>query len=214
MRLSGRPRLTSNLDLVIADIRQRDRDRYLSVLYAPAQLRPALFALHGLDLEFAAVVVGTTEPMIGQIRLAWWREAIEALDHGTVPAQPLLQVIAAQLLPRGIAGAELALLEDRWLDMIGTMDVPPSHVAGGGRLFALAARVLGGDPELGDKIGRAWVAGDAAGLPNIPASLRPLFGLVRLAERDADLARRGAETEARGSLGRQWTLLKAIAFGR
>lgn len=214
MRLSGRPRLTSNLDLVIADIRQRDRDRYLSVLYAPAKLRPALFALHGLDLELAAVVVGTIEPMIGQIRLAWWREAVEALDRGIVPAQPLLQVIAAELPPRGIAGSELARLEDRWLDMIGCIDVPPSHVAGGGWLFAMAARVLGGDPELGDRIGRAWVAGEATGLPQIPASLRPLFGLVRLAERDADRSRRGAETEARGSLGRQWALLKAIAFGR
>jgi phytoene synthase len=195
-------------------VRQRDRDRYLSVLYAAPDVRGALFALHGLDLELAAVVVGTTEPMIGQIRLAWWREAVEALDRGVVPAQPLLQLIADEVLPRGISGAELALIEARWLDMIDTADVPASHVGGGGQLFALAARLLGGDPALGDRLGRAWVVGDTVGLPAIPAALRPLFGLVQLAVRDAERARASAETEARGSLARQWVLLRAIAFGR
>jgi hypothetical protein len=78
----------------------------------------------------------------------------------------------------------------------------------------MAARVLGGDPDIGDRLGRAWVAGDATGLPRVPVALRPLFGLVRLAMRDADHARAGLATEARGNLARQWVLLKAIAFGR
>lgn len=183
-------------------------------MYAPAGARAALFALHGLDLELAAVVVGTTEPMIGQIRLAWWREACESLDRGVVPAQPLLQLIAAELLPRGISGTAVAKVEDRWLDMIGTKDIPATHVIGGGQLFAIAAQLLGGDAVLGDRLGRAWVTGDMSGLPSIPSSLRPLFGLVRLAVRDAVRARAGLETEARGNLSRQWVLLRAIALGR
>ena len=213
MRLSRRAGLISPLDLVIAELRQRNRDRYLSVLYAPAPLRPALFALHGFDLELAAIVVGTTEAMIGEIRLAWWREAAEAIDRGVVPAQPLLQVIAAQLPARGVSGADLAELEDRWLGMIGAADVPSAHVAGGGDLFALAARLLGGDEALGRALGEAWVRGDDAGLPRVPAALRSLLGLVRLAARDARRARSGAAAELPGSLARQWTLLKAVAFG-
>ena len=71
------------------------------MLYAPADVRPAWMALHGLDLELESVVAGTTEPMIGAIRLAWWREALQGLDAGKVPAQPLLQLIAAEVLPRG-----------------------------------------------------------------------------------------------------------------
>ena len=94
MRFQGRSRLTSNLDLVTADVKARDRDRYLSVLYAPAAARPALLALHGLDLELAQVVASTTEPMLGEIRLAWWRDALLALDAGQVPAQPLLALLA------------------------------------------------------------------------------------------------------------------------
>lgn len=204
--------LTSAINLVIADVRRRDRDRYLALLYAPVGLRPALFALHGLDLELASVVVGTSEAMIGEIRLAWWREALAGLDAGRVPAQPLLEVLAGDVVAHGIAGAELATLEDRWLGMIGTDDVPAAHVDGGAQLFAMSARLLGGDPKLAAVLGRAWVLGDDSGLPRVAAALRPLLGLVRLAARDAHRARVGAAMEARGSLGRQWVLLKAIAL--
>ena len=210
----SRSGLISALASVIADVRQRDRDRYLAVLYAPAPLRPALFALHGFDLELASIVVGTAEAMIGEIRLAWWREAVEAIDRGVVPAQPLLQVIAAELPARSVSGADLAALEDRWLGMIGSTDVPTAHVEGGGQLFALTARLLGAEATVGQQLGDAWVRGDATGLPAVPPVLRPLLGLVRLAERDARRARAGLTPEARGSLPRQWTLLKAVAFGR
>lgn len=193
-------------------MRRRDRDRYLSVLYAPDAVRPALFALHGIDLEMASVVVGTSEALIGEIRLAWWREALQGLDRGQVPAQPLLALAAAELLPRGISGAELAEIEDRWLGMIGSEVVPEAHVKGGGTIFALAARLLGGDAADARQLGEAWVLGeDVPG--TVPSALRPLRGLVRLAARDAARARTGVPTEERGCLARQWLLLKAVVFG-
>jgi phytoene synthase len=204
----------TSLDVVTAQVRERDRDRYLSVLYAPAAVRPALWALHGLDLELSSVVAGTSEPMIGEIRLAWWREALTGLDAGIVPAQPLLEVLVAEVLPRGVTGADLAGLEDRWLGLIGNDDVPASHLEGGGLLFALAARLGGGDAVLARRLGETWAAGDAAPLPKIAAPLRPLLGLLRLAQRDAANASAGCEREPRGSLGRQLRLLAAIAFGR
>ena len=42
---------------------------------------------------------------------------------------------------------------------------------------------VGGDSAQGEALGRAWVVGDANGLQRPPSALRPLFGLVRLAER-------------------------------
>ena len=170
-------------------------------------------ALFALDLEFGAIVASTTEPMIGEIRLAWWREALEGLDAGAVPAQPLLQLVASELLPRDISGAALAKLEDRWLGMIGNSEVPQAHIAGGGHLFGLAARLLGGDALLGERLGEAWVTGDDNALPRVAAALRPLLGLVRLAARDVARGRAGQPPEAPGSLGRQWLLLKTIALG-
>ena len=217
MCVSGRSSLTNDLDIVVGEVREGDRDRYLSVLYAAAAVRPALFALHGLDMALEKVVAGTTEPMIGAIRLAWWREALEGLDAGKVPAQPLLAVIAAEVLPRGITGAELAVLEDRWGELIGSDAVSDAHIEGGGRLFGFLARLVGGDVADAGRLGQAWVlAGvdDLEPFPRVPAVLRPLLGLVVLARRDTARVRAGLAREARGSFARQWRLLVAIALGR
>ena len=230
---SCRPRLTTNLDIVIADVKARDRDRYLSVLYAPAAVRPALLALHGLDLELAQVVASTSEPMLGEIRLAWWRDALTALDGGQVPPQPLLALIAAEVLSRGVSGAELTALEDRWLGLIGSDAVPESHFDGGGTLFALLARIGGGDSAAARRLGEAWAKGEPAQRESaqresaqresaqresaqgpVATPLRPLFGLVQLAARDAARARAGQEREARGSTARQLRLLASIVLGR
>lgn len=193
------------LALVSAEVRQRNRETWLAVHYAPAAARPGLLALFGLDLELRQVVATTTEAMIGEIRLAWWREACQGLDAGRIPAQPLLQLAAAALLPVGVSGADLATIEDRWLGLIGADDVPPAHIDGGGALFALAARLLGGDAEAAHALGRAWAGGDGP-LPRVGAALRPLYGLAVLARRPAG--------ERPASPARQWRLLRAIALGR
>ncbi len=198
--------------LVEAELKARDKDRWLACLYAPEAVRPGLMALFALDLELAQLVATTTEPMLGEIRLAWWRERLTELDAGRAPAQPLLQALLAHALPV-VKGVELAGLEDRWLGLIGSDAVPPAHVAGGGHLFALAARLLGGDAAAGDALGRAWALGEPPADP-APATLRPLRGLAQLAARDAARARAGVPREARGSLPRQWILLKNVAFGR
>ena len=54
-----------------------DPERTLAVAYAPADKRPALTALFALDERFGAVVSSTSEPMIGLMRLAWWRERLD-----------------------------------------------------------------------------------------------------------------------------------------
>ncbi|MBU6166280.1 MAG: squalene/phytoene synthase family protein [Alphaproteobacteria bacterium] len=193
-------------------MKARDRDRWLACLYAPAAARPGLIALMALDCELAQLVVTTTEPMLGEIRLAWWRERLEALDRGEVPAQPLLAALAAHALPQ-LSGTDLAGLEDRWIDMLGHDGVTDAHVAGGGTLFVLAARLLGGDAGHAQALGRAWVLGDAVAA-RTPGPLRPLRALAALALRDAQRARAGQPVEPRGSLGRQWRMAKAVAFGR
>src|SRR5579872_6213314 len=66
-------------------VREHDRDRYQTALFAPADRRAALFALYAFNYEVARVRESVTQPMLGQIRLQWWREAVEAAFAGAPP---------------------------------------------------------------------------------------------------------------------------------
>ena len=61
---------------------QHDRDRYRTALFAPPDRREALFALYAFNYEIARVRESVTTPMLGQIRLQWWREVVEAAYAG------------------------------------------------------------------------------------------------------------------------------------
>ena len=95
-----------------------DPDRRLALAYVPAARRPALEALWRLDVNLGAVLAGGRDPMIGRIRLAWWREALEALDRSPPAAEPLLRSLAAHVLPAGVSGAELAAMEQGWAELL------------------------------------------------------------------------------------------------
>ncbi len=66
-----------------ASVRDADPDRYFSALFAPAPLRPSLLALYAFNAEVARVAESVREPMLGAIRLEWWRETAEGASKGT-----------------------------------------------------------------------------------------------------------------------------------
>src|SRR6516225_5134839 len=57
-------------------VRAADPDRYFSALFAPSAARPHLLALYAFNHELARVAESVREPMLGAIRLEWWREAL------------------------------------------------------------------------------------------------------------------------------------------
>ena len=149
----------------------------------------------------------TTEPLLGEIRLAWWRDRLCELDTQPAPAQPLLQALQARVLPR-LSGAELATLEDGWLARLGG-----NAGEGTAQLFGLAARLLGGDPDEGTYLGQLLAVAERS--PNrTSVLLRPLRALVELAARDAAHAGAGRPPEPRGTLSRQALMFKVVALGR
>lgn len=223
------------LDHVLALVRERDLDRYLATLYAAPAARPGLFALHALDLELAEVNRSTTEPMLGQIRLAWWREQLQALDTGARPAQPILAALADHLLPAGVAGASLEPLEDAWLALLD--DDVEAHAKGRGRLFGAAIELLVAEPDAASaeracRLGEGWAIVDVArggvavgeemlaradellAATAVPAPARMLAGLAALARRDLGALRRGRMPGPRGTPGRQARLAWSILTGR
>ena len=203
------------------------RDRDLVRLYWPVELRPAFDALFAIDDALADVVAKATEPALAAIKLAWWRERLEELDAGKVPAEPRLQTAVKELLPHGVTGGELAQLEEGWG---GLLYDPPDEALlteHGTRLFRLGAKLL--NVEFDDTIGAAGrlfagvdaarrgfpdlVPGNAGSAgPRIPRKARPLTALAALAARD--LRRGGPPFEPEGTPGRAWALLRHRFTGR
>ena len=94
------------LSPVAALVRRHDHDRFQTVLFAPAARREALFALYAFNYEIARVRETVTEPMLGRMRLQWWRESIAvAFEGGAVRRHPVVEsltaVIRAGRLTRG-----------------------------------------------------------------------------------------------------------------
>jgi len=201
------------------------RDRDLVRLHWPVELRPAFDALFGIDDAMAEVVASSTQPALGAIRLAWWREALERLDSKPPPPEPRLQTAAAELLLRGISGAELADLEDGWATLLDEQPDLERIGRRGERLFAIAARLLGASDPLLDVAGRLFAYGEEVRKGRAPAQfdeirilsrhrfprrVRPLTALARLAARDVKHA---SFVEPEATPGRAAALLSHRLFG-
>jgi phytoene synthase len=220
-------------------VRALGPDRALALTYVPAAARRAIEALFLIDAAMGDVVRTTREPMLGPIRLAWWRERLEALDgSGSAPAEPRLQKVERELLPRGVSGHDLAGLEPGWLRLLEpfpwTMETSEAVWLRGNRLFGLAARALDGGSEQIQAAGGFWALVDAArhcsDAPSramllgqarsfarnlapvrFPPTLRPLSMLAAIAARDC---RRGEPFEREGAPGRVAAMLRHRLTGR
>ena len=145
----------------------------LAFSYAPDRSRAALEALFALDTALGNILRTTSEPLVGQMRLAWWREALQSLDTSGAPAEPVLQSLTALALPLGITGAALSAMVDGWEPLLGDSGLGSieDHARLRGRaLFAMAGVAL--DAAEGDPVGEAgegWALADLAANLSDPA---------------------------------------------
>src|SRR5438067_12028668 len=78
-----------------ATVRKHDPDRYFSALFAPAEKRPFLFALYAFNHEIARIGETVREPMMGEIRLQWWRETVGSARAGEPREHDVARALAA-----------------------------------------------------------------------------------------------------------------------
>ena len=204
------------------------RDRDLVRHYWPVELRPAFDALFAIDDALGEVVTSSTQPALGAIRLAWWREALERLDHSTPPPEPRLQAAAAELITLGVTGEKLAELEDGWATILDEEADLGRIAARGAKLFAIGAKLLGTDDQRVETAGRLFAYAQVGRLGllqpdryteefhllaghRFPRQLRPLTALARLAARDVKQA---PTIEPEATPGRAAALLSHRLFGR
>jgi NADH dehydrogenase [ubiquinone] 1 alpha subcomplex assembly factor 6 len=115
----------SGLSAVGSLVRRHDRDRFQTALFAPARRREALFALYAFNYEIARVRESVREAMLGQIRLQWWREAIDAAYTGAAPRRhEIAEALTAAIQEHGLSRAHFdRLIDSRERDLD---DAPPA----------------------------------------------------------------------------------------
>lgn len=187
-------------------VRSADKDRFLAALFAPAPARRHLHALHAFAGEIARVRAAAREPLPGEIRLQWWRDALGAQARGEVSGNPVAVALIDTVARCELPGDRLiALIDAHTFDLY---DDPMASLAGldayaertCGALFALGAHILGGkdgaDASLAAAVAGGIAQGVAQRLRGFPRDLaqRQMFVPVDL------LARHGvvrSEVEAR-----------------
>lgn len=211
--IGGIPGVAETISETEAFVRAEDRDRYVATLFAPPAARPRLFALHAFDLSLADVVRTTTEPQIGMIRLAWWRDSVEGAREKPVAGQPVLAAVAAAALDP----VQLAALAEAHMDVLDGAEIGES----GAQLFRCAATFLGAEEPVGlADAGRFWAMASARrrgaevavpepGRMRFPPAVRPVTALAAVARRDA-----AGKREPRGAAGRQFAILRHVLTGK
>lgn len=81
-------------------------DRYTAALFAPADARPDLIALAAFTGEVERISQIVTDPQLGEIRLAWWRDTLLERSSGGLTGNPILDAIAAVIRRRQMAQQE------------------------------------------------------------------------------------------------------------
>jgi phytoene/squalene synthetase len=100
-------------------VRRFDADRYFAGLFAPAKHRPHLFVLFAFNYEVARLGERSHEPMLGAIRLQWWREAVGQARDGR-PREHPVTIGLADLFQHASPSPALfeALFDGREFDLV------------------------------------------------------------------------------------------------
>lgn len=80
---------------VIEAARQGEPDRYVAALLAPTAARPGLIALAAFSAELRRIPRLVREPMMGEMRLQWWRDVFAAAPTAGPIGHPLADAITA-----------------------------------------------------------------------------------------------------------------------
>ena len=153
--------------------------------------RLAWHAVFALDTHMAALLRGASEPMLGQIRLAWWRDRLTEAPATWPKGNPVLSLLAQAW---GEPAAELAPLVDGWEHLLVEKLTPEDIEAfAAGRAAAMAAlRRKLGQPDAQEAVGRSgrrWALADLASHSADPGERDAALQLAQGAGQSAILPR-------------------------
>jgi len=102
-------------------VHRYDRDRYICGLFAPEEFRHHLTALYAFNIEIAGTGESVSEPLIGQMRLKWWFDALDGIYNGEPPAHQVA-VPFSKAISQGFFRRDLVedLIDARMVDLNDT----------------------------------------------------------------------------------------------
>ena len=212
-------------------VRKIDPDRWLSSRFiGDLAARADVIALYAFDHELTRAPRVTTNALMGEIRLTWWREVLDEVFEGRpVRRHPTAEALAAAIARHGLARDPLeAMIDARYRELgaepLSEADALAWSTGTGGQAAELAARILdpAADLKAAGLAGAAWALGRRAATD--PA-LRPAFATML---QDARAAVRGLSAAAfpavahvalvaaplKSEFARRLRLTAAVAQGR
>jgi phytoene synthase len=114
---SDAPSDPEDLDALVQRV---DPDRWLSSRFiADAGERADVIALYAYDHELARAPRIASNPLLGEIRLTWWREALDEIFEGrAVRRHPTAQALAGAVARRGLLREPLeAMIDARYREL-------------------------------------------------------------------------------------------------
>jgi phytoene synthase len=160
-------------------VRAQDFRTYAASLFVPPDVRRAWIALAAFNVEVAHVRDHVSQPLPGEIRLQWWRDALtgggQGADHGAVEGNPvaaeLLRAMALYDLP---VDAFVRLIDahvfDVYDDPMPDMAALEAHCRDtSAALYRLRAKILGANSS--DVARMSDHAGIAEGLVDVMLAL-------------------------------------------
>lgn len=136
----------------------------LALAWTPPSLRPRLRAALELDQRLGRIVARTTEPMLGQMRLAWWRDALNRPVTDRPRGDTVLDALGVHW-----AGRDALLIDmvDGWETLVTAERLEQGRIeafaARRGAFFTgIEVRPGAAPPERLNEAGSRWALADAA----------------------------------------------------
>src|SRR5436309_270169 len=137
---------TSDLEDVV---RRSDPDRWLSSRFiADAAARADVIALYAFDHELARAPRAASTSLLAEIRLTWWREALDEIFGGAGPVRrhPVVEALAAAIRGRNLLRAPFDAMVEGQIEALDLELGPAEALAWAdaveGSLAVLAAQAL------------------------------------------------------------------------
>ena len=153
-----------------------DPDRFAAAMAAPVVARTVLFPLYAFNVEVTRAAWIALEPMIGEMRLQWWRDVLDEIATGkpvrshevSTPLAEVLEPTSAQALDKLVQARRWDLYTDPFEDEDHLLEYLD---ATGGALMWAAAYRLGAPAEAEEVVRRL---GQATGIVRFMAAVSEL----------------------------------------